>query len=434
LCALRLAQRPPVDGLRHKLRQVIILASSSRGGSSVLAEILRHCQHLLHFRAEVNPFLQLSGHGWPDSGSGSDALEADQLHDAALLEHLLAMDVGHPSSVLEGPQAERDFARELHWRLATQWPMQRFDEQWILDQTRATLAELRRDHEWQPRAFADSQLFHVHFLRRVRRKHPGVNPWYYDLRPSLIKRYCPDSAPSEAPPSPLVLEEPPYVTAVPWQSATVEELARMPLVIKTPSNVYRLGFLQRLFPRARLRVLHLTRNAAASINGLYDGWRFRGFFAHCVPVPLQLQGYSDHYPDWGDQWWKFDLPPDWERYARRSLVEVCGFQWRSAHKALLAHLERQDLDIFRLRFEDTVGAKERRRQVFEALTSWLGVPLDDPLDSLVETGLPPIMATSRPRNRRWFEKAELLDPVLADPRITDTMEHLGYATDRETWI
>ena len=41
-------------------------------------------------------------------------------------------------------------------------------------------------------------------------------------------------------------------------------------MIKTPSNAYRLPFIQALFPSARIRILHLVRNPAASINGLIE--------------------------------------------------------------------------------------------------------------------------------------------------------------------
>ena len=43
------------------------------------------------------------------------------------------------------------------------------------------------------------------------------------------------------------------------------------------------------------------------------------------------------------------------------------------------------------------------------------------------------MATERPRQRRWFARAELLEPVLADPEVHEVAESLGY-TDRADWI
>jgi hypothetical protein len=231
----------------------------------------------------------------------------------------------------------------------------------------------------------------------------------------------------------VLLEEPPFVTVVPWQAPSSADLACRPLIVKTPSNVYRLDFLARLFPNARLRVLHLTRNAAASVNGLVDGWRFRGFFAHEMPGALSVAGYSDLFPAWGSDWWKFDLPPGWRAWARAPLVEVCGFQWRAAHRAVLDWVQARSADTLRLPFERVVGTHAERTSSFEDLQRWLGLPVDPSLQRLVEAGLPPIMATSRPRHRRWYDKAALLGPVLARDDTRAAMEALGYAQDPSTW-
>lgn len=84
-------------------------------------------------------------------------------------------------------------------------------------------------------------------------------------------------------------------------------------MIKTPGNAYRLGFLRAAFPNARLRVLHLTRNPAASVNGLVDGWLHHGFHAYRLDEPLRITGYADVRPA-DRHWWKFDLPPSWPEY------------------------------------------------------------------------------------------------------------------------
>ncbi len=431
---LTLARRAPpaVPDLCARIRDVVVLASSSRGGSSVVAEILRHSQDMLHFRAEVNLFFALTGRVFPDSGTGSDRLGASDLGDPSDLAWLLARDVGRPAKELPDEAAVEAFARELHWRLSAQWPLEDIGEERVQRWTRQVLEDLTHRHGWLPGSFPDPQLFHVLLLRHARRAHPSIQPWYYDIRPELIRAHHPDVEPSDAPPSPVVLEEPPFVTITPWRAVSEADLD-LPLVVKTPSNVYRLDFLRALFPAARIRVFHLTRNAAASINGLYDGWRFRGFFAHRLPGRLAIERYSDRYPPWGADWWKFDLPPGWEDWTDRPLVEVCGFQWRSAHAATLDDLARTPADTVRLRFEDVVGEADVRRETFEQLTRWLGVPLRGDLARLVDTGLPPIMATSRPRLRRWFDKAELLEPVVQDPRTLSLLERLGYALDPDTW-
>jgi hypothetical protein len=424
------------DRFCERVRTVVLIGSSSRGGSSIFAEILRSTPQLLHFRAEVNPFFVLNGRSFPGSGTGSDALDASHAADAEGLGDDLAQDCGTAEDGLPDDAAEARFAVELACRLTMQWPAQTFP----LDQVRAamasTLAALRADHGWAPGAFPDVQLFHALFLTRMRRTHPAINPYFYDLGRALLERVCPDAAPPTAPPSALLVEEPPFVTIGPWRRASVAALATRPLVIKTPSNAYRLPFLQALFPNARIRVLHLTRNIAASVNGLYDGWRFPGFYSHVVPEPLRIAGYTDHFPPFGDRWWKFDLPPGWEPWRDRGLEAVCGFQWRSAHAALLDWLDadgdRRD-DALRLRFEDVVGPRERQQDAFGALVRWLGIDPDPRLAAVLGGALPTVMATETPRHQRWFKRAGLLSPVLADPASQALMERLGYAPDPATW-
>ncbi len=400
-----------------------------------MAEILRNSRNLLHFRAEINPFLVLSGHGWPESCRDGDRLGAEDLQANGDLEHLLAMDVGRPAGTLRDEAALERFGQELHWRLSLQWPRERFDLDRVQRWLRTTLTLLERHHGWAPGTFPETPRFHALFLAAVRKHHDVVNPWYYDLPPTLIRQHCPDAQPSDTPPSPAILEEPPFVTVAPWQAPTLEEVQHLPLVIKTPSNAHRLPFLCALFPNARIDVLHLTRNAAASVNGLVDGWRFRAFFAHQVPTKLSMTGYTDRFPAWSRDWWKFDLPPGWRAWSQSPLVEVCGFQWRSSHQAILDWLREHPVAAsHRIAFEHVVGSHDHRLAVFQGLSDWLGIPPDPTLRRLVETGLPPIMATSRPRHRRWFDRAELLEPVLSRGDTRAVMRDLGYAADSKTWL
>jgi hypothetical protein len=436
LVDLRLKDPPPLSGFCERIRDVVVIASSSRGGSSVFAEILRHSPHLLHFRAEVNPFLVLAGLGFPESGQDSDALFASSLPGDSALEDLLCHDAGNLATCLSGQDARAGFARELAWRLSLQWPQSAFDPSLVAEGMQTALCHLASGSADGDApaltARLDVQRFHTAFLACIRSVHAEVNPWYYDLGETLVRGLCPDVPLPVGPPGDVVLEEPPFVTVAPWRPVDDRRISSCPLVIKTPANAYRLRFLRALFPNARLRVLHLTRNAAAAINGLFDGWRYRGFFAHRIENALDIAGYSDVFSQWGRSWWKFDLPPGWEKVTRRPLVEVCAYQWRSAHEAILAFGSEAD-DVLRIRFEDVVCGSARRKETFEEIIHWLGIPADPALTRVVEEGLPPIMATDQPRHRRWYDKADLLEPVLASAPVRDLMEALGYDHDPATW-
>ncbi len=430
--------RPPgPSGFLDEIREVILVASSSRGGSTVFMELLRLAPTLLHFQAEINPFLVLAGLGWPGSGSGSDRLTADHAEEnRARLDGLLAPDLGGAEiapvasapagSPLDDVERER-FARHLCWRLHVQWPLERFAVADVRRWLDAALEPVTCRPGW---GVSERQRFHLRFLARVRARHPAVNPYYYDLDAAGVAERFPELTPPVGPPSACVIEEPPFVLIAPWRAVDPALLARRPLVIKTPSNAYRLRFLAALFPNARLRVIHLVRSPAAAINGLVDGWRYRGFHAHRVPAPLRIRGYADACPAdaW---WWKYDLPPGWEDWTGAHLEQVCGFQWRSAHASTLEWLAQSGADHHRMRFEEVIASPERRALAFGELFAWLGQP-PPPRESVL-AGLPPVMATARPRHRRWFDKAEQLEPVLARPEIIHLARRLGYE-GRGEWI
>mgnify|MGYP001608636168 CR=1 FL=1 len=431
--AALLAEAPPaVGGFRHAVRDLVVVGSSSRGGSSIFAETLRQSPAMVHLRAEVNPFLVLHGLGYPQSGAGSDALGAEAAQDPANLDALgadLARDAGCPTDALATRGEVGQFAVDLAVRLSMQWPGEVFATRELRGHVDALVAAGQGVRDGR---LVDVDRFHARLLSRLRADHPAINPYYYDLHPGRIAEACPGAPPAEGPPGPLVVEEPPFVCIRPWTRAGADALSSCPLVIKTPSNAYRLPFLAALFPRARVRLLHLTRNVAAAVNGLYDGWRYPGFFSHPLPVPLAIRGYSDRFPGHGSQWWKFDLPPGWAAFSAAPLEQVCAFQWRSAHEALL-HAPVPAGDYLRLRFEDVVGPASRREVVAGTLGAWLGTGDDPALRAALLGGLPPVMATAAPRQRRWFERASQLEPVLRDPRNRQTMERLGYDPDPSTW-
>ena len=417
-----------------RIREVVIIASSSRGGSSFFAELLRLSDRLLHFPGEINPALKLAGLTFPNAEMDSDTLTAAHAERARELNRYFAWEIGGADLGLH-ERADYDlFARHLCWRLTLQWPAVVFDPNEVSTWMFATLEELERSHGWRPGEFSDVALFHVLFLRRVRARNPEVNPYYYDLPERLIREHDPDVPMPEGPPADFVVEETPYVTIRPWRRATEEDLSTRPLVIKTPSNAYRLPFLRALFPNARVRVFHLTRNAAASVNGLYEGWRYRGFYSHPVDPELALERYSDEFPEWGRRWWNFDLPPGWEEWTTGSLVETCGFQWRSAHEAILADAAATaDSDYLRLTFEDVGGDSTARGQFLQRFSDWLDRPFEPAFLVAAGNGLAPVMATSRPEPDRWRKIRDQLSPVLRDPRIIETMIRLGYGSDPSTW-
>lgn len=406
---------PSPDVCEHA-REVILVASSSRGGSTIFAEMLRRSPSLLHFRAEINPQLRALG----CAGTEDDAVSADHGVPTALSQALGA-DCGQPTDVLANHDDISAFAQEIAARLCLQWPEVEVRLPPVIHAVHVVLAELRSHAGWTDRVL-DVSTFYAGLLPRLQARWPGINPAAYDIDRQRLSAPAAPFTPNRP------VEEPPFVLPVPWRHATEAELQSRPLVIKTPSNVYRLGWLRRVFPNARVRVLHLTRNAAASINGLFDGWRFPGFHSHDVGG-LAIAGYTGEFPG-SDRWWKFDRPPGWHQFTRSPLENVCAFQWTSAHEAVLRD---NDPGRLTLRFEDVMGDPDRQAYAVGALARWLNQPVEAELLQTLRHGLPLVMATAQPRHRRWFDRAALIEPVCHAPAVASVMAALGYPSDPAEW-
>lgn len=385
--------RPAVDPTR--IREVVIVVSSSRGGCTLLGELLRRCPSLLALPAESNPYIVVAQLGAADP--------------AATVAAELARVIGRPA---DDPDA-RAFALEWSWRLTAQWPRTHIEPHdvagWVAEASPGAPGEVA-----------------AHVLGRARERDARLDPRRYDMPHGDGEHAAP-----VGPPGDLLVEMPPFVVPRPWRLATDDELERCPLVLATPRNAYRVAFFAGLFPHARLRVVHLVRNPAASINGLIDGWLHHGFFNCQVPLELSIRGYSDRFP-WGRTWWKYDIPPEWEAFIDAPLAEVCAQQWRSTHQAALAAAAALGLERHVVRYEDLVGRPEQRHAVAQRLADHLGIAHGD-LVPLVLGGLDPVMATAPPRPGRWRARERELADVIADERTLALAERLGYDTDPRTW-
>ena len=117
------------------------------------------------------------------------------------------------------------------------------------------------------------------------------------------------------------------------------------------------------------------------------------------------------------------------------MEEVCGFQWRSAHQSILDFVsDRPHIDVHRIHFEDLIASRARARATIDRLIAWLGITPDAALAQTTLLNMPLVMSTDKPRHRRWFDKAALLDPVLKRADTGALMAKLGYGHDPETWL
>jgi hypothetical protein len=430
LSQLRELRIPGVSDLTSRVRDLVLVASSSRGGSSMLAEMFRYSPDMVHFQAELNPVLRLAKLNFPVSGD-SDHLNADNLNYLSpVLRGELEADIAQDAGSMTNTVDDFEFVLAATWRLLIQWPSLDFDIPDLLEIGSRTLRHIRLSLGWEPGRIVDASIFLIALLEDLRALGADVDPYFYDLPGHSVGRSRKVSV-SGGPPCDFLIEEPPFVVPRPWRRADSSDIAAKALVIKSPSNAYRMDFLRALFPNARIRVLHLTRNPAASINGLFDGWRHHGFHSHRMPEPLSIEGYGIDRPA-ERKWWKFDLPPGWREVTGLPLLNVCAFQWRSCHQAILADTAGIGSDYLRVRFEDLTRDPGSRTAVLARIAAWLDIPFEGAFARAASRGIAPVVATLPPSAGRWRQRREAILAAI-DRDVAAVVEELGYGTD-DDWV
>ena len=420
---------------RETVSDVVIVVSSPRSGSSMFSEILRSTPQLLTFQGAVTPFLAMEGLRYPYCTS-SDALDERHVALSGDLDKHLAFECGWPNRLGFGETIRHNFSDQLYVRLLMQWPSVHIKLDDVRGSVEACFSDLVDNFGWQEDSFKSVDEFHAVFLREMCKLYPEINPYYYDIDRSLIEFHIPWASPEEMGPNENFMEMPPFILISPWSSVDKEMCENKPVVMKTVGNTFRLPFWKAFFPNARIRILHLTRSAPASVNGMYDGWMHQGFWCARSEIPLSIDGYSEKFPVWGRNWWKFGLFNGWEKFASKSVVEIATEHWLSCHKTVLKWKEEQHLDeksYLKISFEELMDSYESRSLAFEKIASWLGVSLDEDLKKARDEGVRVQLATQKPEKQRWRKRKFLLEPVLNRKDVRDIMVALGYSDSVDKW-
>lgn len=188
------------------------------------------------------------------------------------------------------------------------------------------------------------------------------------------------------------------------------------LLEKTASNCLRLGYVNKVFPESR--IIYPVRDGRNNVNSLINAWRHpKRFFTYDVPETLDIKGYEHDR-------WKFVLPHGWRDYTDRSLAEVCAFQWRACHEAMIAETAKDQYQgrVFRIKLEDLVAQPNKR---LAELAKFLDLPFDDYFTSVAED-LPIVNSPDNNTNiDKWRgENQALIEEVMA--MILPTMRRLDY--------
>lgn len=398
----------PASSLNDRVRRVLVILSGSRGGSSLFKETLALHPQIASLDGEVDPLLTLAGNGF-NQNSDSDFIES-----VANLEELASSILDEISFVSAELLDTPLLLRKWRNRLPLQFPCHFLDAGRYRAMEQSLAAALDQFDRGDRRSEAELQ-------RLVLAAVFSDEPWrlsYYDgcTVPGMSRHFD----------EPLKIEEPPFVAPALRRRPLAEaDLQEAVLLFKSPSDAYRIGMYEQLFPNAEVTCVHLTRGFAQSVNGLMDGWLYPlGFFSHDlsqIGCELAIEGYSDTVP-FGHKWWKFDLPRNWRQYTHAKLEEVCLNQWHAIHDAIL----QSGACALRVSFEDFMADPAG---MLTRITDHLNLP------AMTVPGLLPVkMATEPPQARRWHKRAPLLLEMGRRPEVREMMGGLGYSMDPDTWL
>lgn len=370
-----------------RVRRVTVILSASRSGSSLVFQALTDSNQVVAPAGEHEPWLLLSHNKFPYTASDATA----GLHNREQLLTLLRNDL-----LVREAQVDGDELLEL-WR-----------NRLVTQQDPGALAALDRlQHQYRGRLIDRAGAQELEDAINAARTEPWLGePGAY-----------------------IPVENPPYISQPLARRATLAELESLPVVFKSPSDAYRPGFYEDLFPSATITYVHLTRGFAQTVNGLMDGWTRNeaGFTSNPVGRfghPLNIEGYSQSFAT--RNYWCFDLFPDWQQFRSAALLEVCTQQWLQAHEHIIRnhpHAPRIQFEDFYLQREAFMGRLHELTGIDTSHYGW---------DRL-------IMSTEKPAQYRWKKRQDLFDDasgILGDAvyqRVVALQQQLGYSMDETTW-
>lgn len=191
------------------------------------------------------------------------------------------------------------------------------------------------------------------------------------------------------------------------------------IVEKTPKNCFRIPFINKLFEDCKF--IFLKRDGRSNVNSLIEGWQaanryIRGQATH---IPLNIAGYTGKY-------WKYILPPDWEKYTNKPLEEVCAYQWISSNEAALEGLKLiENNRKYFISYEDLI---ENTYEVTNKVCDFIDIPFSKDLQQISKN--PPIVNyVTKPKKDKWKKNIKLIENIY--PMIEPMMEKLGYSLNEE---
>ncbi len=427
------------------VKQVVIINAGPRSGSSLLFSILRKFPGFYSPSGENVPFYRL--HGFLSDTFPSDEIPPEFIRQGRYSRGLsrdflsdFSIEIS-PDDIFNSERLFEQYVDDLCLRFVLQWPQVDFQYTSLQKDIRKAFEIYRKRHIGFNR-----EKFYLDLLEVLCNKYKVINPYYYDLPGGMIKKRFPKIGIPGGPPNEVIMiEEPPFILLSPRKKVGTVDLRNRTLLLKSSTDSYRLRFIPMIFPNADIKIIYLVRNPASSMNGLFDGWLYRGFFSHNLlvyftrkasatsPAELKITGYSDCYP-WGKWWWKYDLPPGWQNHVQDRLEEICAFQWQASNRAIINYLKEEKKVYCLVRYEQIVRNLETRTREIKKILDFLG--LDAGTSGCLKLDqLPVVQASQPPEPCRWKKRKEMIWRLLNHPQVAEISNELGYDKKKsEEWL
>lgn len=186
------------------------------------------------------------------------------------------------------------------------------------------------------------------------------------------------------------------------------------LLDETPSNCFRIDFLNKLFSDCKF--IFFKRDGRANVYSLIEAWQTRHRYIRLKSPPLKvdIDGYEGSS-------WKFVMPPSWEEYSTKTLSEVAAFQWLSSNAHILEGLKAipDDRKIV-LSYEEF---NDKTFEVIKKLTHFIDIHFSKNLRDLSRSYEKANVSSSK--KEKWRKNQDKIQNVL--PSIESMMKKLGYS-------
>lgn len=380
------------EGWQEQVRNVVVILSASRSGSSLLFNALSTSPNIISPAGEHEPWLLLSENKYPFT-------ESDQIDEVANKELLLGL--------LRNDLLVRTTEVDSQEYLA-------------LVANRMKIRGLRMPPDAEGEIASGDSVDVV--------VHQHLQKGGYGLKKTLAAPLNTQELLDKEHVYPV--ENPPYIEIPLARRASIDEIAIKTLLFKSPSDAYRPGMYEQLFPNANIRYIHLTRGYAQTINGIMDGWLSEDepFISNGVGLfdaGIDIGGYTRD--EQSAKYWCFDLFPGWRSYDHSDLLSIGALQWIQAHRHILEGYRPHQ----KIAFE---GLYRDQTLFTRTLEEMVGCKIDPSIWDV------PVMATHAPRQARWKGRETIFRNIhehLDDEihtKLKDVNEELGYSEEPETWL